>query len=111
MTKEELKDYRGLVAERDDLNRRLEWLRKRPDAEQKVMRTLEECYMDKLEMATEAILSIEQNIESLDPVERELIRLRYIDGKEWQDIADTIGYSWAQTHRHHGKALKKLEAM
>lgn len=41
--------------------------------------------------------------------ERLLLRLRYLDFKEWYEIAQTMHYSVRNVHRLHGKALKKLE--
>ena len=37
------------------------------------------------------------------------MRLRYIDGAEWMDVAETIHYEWTQTHRIHAKALAKIK--
>lgn len=110
MTKDDLKDYRALCKERMSLEDRIARLEQRPDAEQKVLRTLEECYKDKLKQSIKAALEIEKAIDSLNAIERELIRARYVDGMEWEDVASHIGYSWQQTHRIHAKALEKLEA-
>jgi hypothetical protein len=49
------------------------------------------------------------DLEGLTPVERELMRLRYIDGAEWLDVAETIHYEWSQTHRIHARALAKIK--
>jgi len=51
---------------------------------------------------------IENCIESLPPLERTLMRERYILGKDWEEVCCFIGYSWRQTHRLHSKALKKI---
>ena len=37
------------------------------------------------------------------------MRCRYIDGLSWDDVAEKIGYCWAQTHRLHAQALRKLK--
>lgn len=111
MTKEQLRDYKALIMEKENLAMRLEKIHKKSNAEQKVMRTLEECYMDKLRMATQAILDIENAIDTLSPVERELVRLRYVDDMDWKEVAAKINYSWQQTHRIHAKALDKLEQL
>ena len=38
-----------------------------------------------------------------------LMRLRYIDGADWTEVAATINYEWAQTHRVHASALAKIK--
>ena len=54
-------------------------------------------------------MRIEQAIESLTSTERELLRLRYIDGADWTEVAATIHYEWTQTRRIHAKALAKIK--
>jgi DNA-directed RNA polymerase specialized sigma subunit len=66
-------------------------------------------YREKLRELIDGQLKIEKAIADLNPTERELMRLRYIDGAEWNDVADTIHYEWAQTHRVHAKALAKIK--
>ena len=55
------------------------------------------------------LMAIEQEIAALEPKERTLMRCRYIDGLSWDDVAEKIGYCWAQTHRLHAQALRKLK--
>ena len=62
----------------------------------------------KLAVLIEGQLNIEKAIESLSPTERELIRLRYVDGAEWAEIGEALHYEWAQTHRIHARALNKI---
>ena len=76
-----------LVARRDELIRR---------------------YQAKLEELATAMLDIEEAIEALEPVERQLMRLRYIKGRTWEEICVEMSYSWRQTHRLHAQALAKL---
>ena len=53
---------------------------------------------------------IEQSIRNLgDEDEQEVLRLRYISGLSWEEVAVEIGYAWAQTHRIHSSALKNLK--
>lgn len=40
--------------------------------------------------------------------EQTLLRLRYIIGLSWEEVAVAIGYSWRQTHRIHGDALRNF---
>lgn len=69
---------------------------------------LEEAYLDELNKLLEEQVYIETMIKGLEPVERLLIRAKYIDGLQWESICNIIGYSWAQTHRIHSHALDKL---
>lgn len=62
----------------------------------------------KLEEAIAVRLQIERAIEGLDGQERVLMRLRYIEGKTWEEIAVAMHYAWAQVHRIHARALIKL---
>lgn len=70
---------------------------------------LEEKYKDKLHRLHAAMAEVEDMIDSLeDPVERQVLRCRYIEGLIWEEICVKLNYSWSQTHRHHGAALDKL---
>jgi DNA-directed RNA polymerase specialized sigma24 family protein len=51
---------------------------------------------------------IEQAIANLEPSERHLMRLRYIDGKRWEEIAVEMHYSIQHVWRLHGIILKKM---
>ena len=54
--------------------------------------------------------AIEDMIDSLsDPVERTLMRLRYIESLEWVDICFEVCYEKTQTHRIHNRALEKIK--
>lgn len=108
MTKEQLRQYRSIKIETSQIERRiieLEMLGHDYD----IVQPLRDLYRQKLADLVEGQLKIEQAIESLNPTERELIRLRYIDGAEWMDVAETINYEWAQTHRVHARALAKIK--
>ena len=55
--------------------------------------------------------AIENAIDSLnDPMERTLMRLRYLEALEWVDICLEINYERTQTHRIHKKTLDKINA-
>ena len=108
MTKEHLRQYRSIKIEASQLERRiieLETLGHDYD----IVQPLRDLYRTKLTTLIEGQLRIEKAIEGLNPTERELIRLRYIDGVDWNDVAATIHYEWAQTHRVHARALAKIK--
>ena len=51
---------------------------------------------------------IEAMIEGLDPIERTLMRHRYLEGMTWEKVCVAINYGWTQTHNMHGRILDKL---
>ena len=108
MTKEQLRLYRSVAREIDQLEHRIISLEMKGHNDD-ITQPLRNLYREKLTMLIDGQLRIEQAIESLDPTERELMRMRYIDGAEWIDISATIHYEWAQTHRIHAKALNKIK--
>ena len=44
-----------------------------------------------------------------DNILEALLRERYIECRNWADIAEIIGYDERYTHKLHNKAIKKLE--
>lgn len=107
MTKEELREYRSIKVEICQIERRIVEL-ERLGGDMELTHPLRELYRQKLADLIEGQLRIEKAIESLTPTERELMRLRYIDGAEWLDVAAEIHYEWTQTHRIHARALAKI---
>ena len=57
-----------------------------------------------------AMAEIENAIEVLEPRERTLIRLHYIQGMTWEEVCVAMTYSWRQVHRIHAKALEGLKS-
>lgn len=130
ITKEELRQYADLVKERDDILERIcqkdaaiksasiQHITGMPRAEgnnvDKIGRavaqidSLKELYYTKLQEIEATLFKIEKAISKLDPLERRLIRMRYIDCKAWEDICYELGYAWANTHRIHASVLQKL---
>jgi DNA-directed RNA polymerase specialized sigma24 family protein len=53
---------------------------------------------------------IEAMIDSLDPIERKLMRHRYLEGLTWEKVCVAINYGWTNTHEMHGRILDKLVA-
>lgn len=61
---------------------------------------------DKMCEALEKRLEIEDAILDIsDPKAAEVLRMRYIELKKWEEIASRLGYSLKQIHRIHGKGL------
>ena len=108
MTKEQLRQYRSTKIEICQLQRRIVELECQ-SYDYNIVQPLRDLYREKLAELIEGQLKIEQAIESLNPTERELIRLRYIDGADWTEVAATIHYEWTQTHRIHARALAKIK--
>ena len=108
MTKEELRQYRSIQLEICQLQRRIEAMEGRTD-DIGLNETLQALYREKLQSLLDCLVRIEKAIETLTPIERELIRLRYIDGADWTEVAATIHYEWSQTHRIHARALTKMK--
>lgn len=131
MTKEDLKAYTQLRLERDRLAKMLGELTEiiygpkgqrldgmprggsepgRPTEEAALKRAeLHERYNQKVAEISAALVEIEKAIEVLEPRERTLIRLHYIQGLTWEEVCVAMTYSWRQVHRIHGAALKKLQ--
>ena len=107
MTKEQLRQYRSIKIETSQIERRIEELEGLGDDD--ITQPLQDIYRQKLQELIDGQLRIEQAIEGLNPTERELMRLRYIDGADWTEVAATINYEWAQTHRVHARALSKIK--
>ena len=51
---------------------------------------------------------IEKIIEKLEAVERVLMRERYINGKNWEEVSAFLNYGLAHTHRLHKRALRVI---
>lgn len=84
-------------------------MEKRPESEQELLQSIRKLYREKLDELVALQVSIEKAIDSLDPVERELLRCRYIDGLEWHQVEVKMHYSSTSVHRIHLAALEKLK--
>lgn len=131
MNKEELRAYRYLRREVQQIEQELEQLelemqsprttrmdampRACPDGsgptERLALRHIEltNLYQAKLATLRAEQLRIETAIESLEPTMRMLMRYRYIDGLTWESVCVAMCYGWRQIHRIHGKALEELK--
>ncbi len=50
---------------------------------------------------------IEQMIDSYEPEDRRMLRLYYIDGLTWEEVAEKVGYS----SRHLSRKVKRLQTV
>ncbi len=53
-------------------------------------------------------LLVERAIEELEPGDRRLIRLRYVRGLAWNEVAEELGYCTRQVIRIHQQVLHKM---
>ena len=130
MTKERLRNYKYIEKEREQLLHQLEEIEAAlynpriqrltgmpsapsPDNAQENLAIKHTELMDRYQAKREELaaeqLAIEDAIEALDPTARMLMRYRYLDGLTWEEVCVQMSYSWAQTHRIHGAALRKLK--
>lgn len=129
ITKQELKSYTHLKKEIEQLQEQIKQLNQQiymvsstkitgapggsgsPDKIADNIARLDELmryYMDKLQVVVMRQEQIEKEIEQLPEQERVLMRYRYIEGLEWENICIEMHYAWAQIHRIHASALKKI---
>lgn len=48
---------------------------------------------------------------TLTPDEKQMLRLHYLDGKDFRFIGDSFGFSESAIKKRHQKALRKLEKL
>ncbi|MCH5184593.1 MAG: DUF1492 domain-containing protein [Oscillospiraceae bacterium] len=70
--------------------------------------------IDRYNKKIEDIITERTRLEDLidmldDPLERAVMRYKYIECMKWEDVCRKICYEWSQTHRIHRKALTHLE--
>lgn len=66
-------------------------------------------YWQKVAELDKMLLEIEQAIECLEPRERTLVRLYYMEGLTWEEVCVEMSYSWRQIHRIHARVLGQLK--
>lgn len=68
-----------------------------------------ELYMSKEIELLEQQLEIELVINTLsNPLERNVMRYRYLDGLKWERICVEVNYSWEGIHKIHRRILDKI---
>ncbi len=73
-----------------------------------------ENWQRKIDEAKVNAMSIKVDIETkitemTDPNEQKVLRMRYIEGKKWNVIAEEMKYSWRQVINIHGSALLNVQ--
>lgn len=129
MTRKDLQDFRKLIIERASLQNQIKELDaqiqhitpsygaqprggKSADNADKILKLVElkKDYECKDNNIADRQIKIEAVINQLaDPVERAVLRLRYISNMSWTDIQIAVNYERAQTFRVHTKAIKNFE--
>lgn len=69
-----------------------------------------ELYNEKQSNLIKQQMKIEKCIEKLDnALERNIMRLRYLESMKWEKICVEVNYSWENVHRIHRKILSKIK--
>ena len=131
MDKQELKQYHWLRAELDRLQAEHDdlisgsvgavWLDSLPkgsgdgDTTGNItakMWTISQTMAERMNELVELRQRIEDTINSLpDSRDRLLLRLRYIEGKSWEEIAVEMHYDYRYVLKLHGRVLQRLRAI
>ena len=69
----------------------------------------QEMYFDKYKELLEVQKDIEELIKYLEPIEREVMRYKYFEGKTFEEIALMINFSYRTVRRIHKRSLEKLD--
>lgn len=102
MTKKELREYKLLRAEVEQLAR--------VPRQNLVGPVAWGIYADKKAKCEARLIAIENAIDALPVVERVALRAYYVQGMTWERVADLLHYDVRQVHRIHGRALQRLAA-
>lgn len=130
MTKEELKEYIETKREIEIIEEKIECLEgkktsiksqiitdmPRGEAEQdrlgQLLIQIEELidsYNEKQNKLLKQQLEIEICIDKLeDSIDRNIMRLRYLEGYTWEKMCVLLNYSWNGIHKKHRKILEKI---
>ena len=130
MTKDDLKEYTSIKKELKQIQFKLKELEERKTSIKSIIISdmnvqtshnnnsiedllikIEECieeYNKKEIKLYNKQLEIENCINGLEPTERIIMRLRYIEGYKWEKVCVETNYSWEGIHKIHRKILKKI---
>ena len=130
MTKEDLKEYTSIKKELTQIQFKLKELEERKSSIKsmiisdmnvqtshnnnsiedlliKIEECIEEYNKKEIDLYNKQ-LEIENCINSLEPIERIIMRLRYIEGYKWEKICVETNYSWEGVHKIHRRILMKI---
>lgn len=71
-----------------------------------LQKTAEKAKAKALKLAAEIIDTVNS---VSDQKEKELLWLRYIDGRKWEEVAEEMHYSSQHIYRLHGQALQSID--
>lgn len=131
MTKEELKEYIETKREIKIIEEKIEFLKEKKTSIKSMVITDEprgsnsesdrlgellgeieeliDVYNKKQDRLFKQQIKIEKCIDKLeDSIDRNIMRLRYLEGMKWEKICVEVNYRWAQIHRHHKSILEKI---
>lgn len=132
MTKDKLKEYTSILKEIKIIEEKIEYLKEQKtsiksqvitdmpqnansekDRLGKLLGQIEELleiYYEKKSRGMKTQLEIEESVEKLDnAVERNIMRLRYIEDLKWEEVCVEMSYSWENIHRLHRRILDKIK--
>ncbi|MCC3868490.1 hypothetical protein [Terrisporobacter mayombei] len=131
MTKEELKEYIETKREIKIIEEKIEYLKSqktsiksmiiddmpKPEPEQDRLgellgeiEELIELYNVKQDKLFKQQIKIEKCIDKLDNAkERNIMRLRYLEGHKWEKVCVETNYSWEGIHKVHRRILAKIK--
>lgn len=101
-------DYRHLEREIEELESECMYLIHKPGTTDRVIET-EKVLKKKAERLKQQRLDIESTIENLQPHERRLIRMRYVRGFTWQQIAQRLYCDESTARRWHRGIINNLQ--
>ena len=107
MTKHDLLNYQRIKRERAQIGHLLR-AAERQQLPSDNAEKLIAYYVKKQNELAAMQLRIENAIASLDPSERMILRMRYIEGESWTKIGFAVHYSRSATFDIHNRALEKL---
>jgi DNA-directed RNA polymerase specialized sigma subunit len=107
MTKHDLMNYQRIKRERVQIERLLRAAERQHLHGDEADKLIAYYVKKQNELATMQ-LRIENAIESLDPTERMILRLRYIESESWTKIGFAVHYSRSAAFEIHNRALEKL---
>lgn len=131
MTKEELKEYIETKREIKIIEEKIEFLKEKKTSIKSMVITDEprgsnsesdrlgellgeieeliDVYNKKQDRLFKQQMKIEKCIDKLeDSIDRNIMRLKYIDGYTWERICVMLNYSWNGIHKKHRKILEKI---